>query len=196
MHGNATALLLGLGGNAQRIGALRYVLRGFDESQDEVNFFSPIWVERVFSALFAAGEGREAIRLLSPLLDGEMRRGCTTWAESFARGTDQVRAIAGWPAAQETLSGFLPLLHSCVAGVKPVEPGYHRFTMRPVLGGLTRAAAAVPTPHGPITVELSRDGSRVLGRIETPPGIEGMALGTIHGNQRVTPGAMQFEWQE
>jgi hypothetical protein len=41
-------------------------------------------------------------------------------------------------------------------GITPAQPGYKTVRVAPRLGHLTRASGQVPTPHGPVTVEVNR----------------------------------------
>ncbi len=61
-----------------------------------------------------------------------------------------------------------------VLGVEPLEPGFGRVRITPDLGTLEWARGVVPTPHGPISVEVRRDcENRVHAEIiEKPEGIE------------------------
>ena len=52
-------------------------------------------------------------------------------------------------------------------GVRPLLPGYSRAEVRPYFGQLKRLAGHVPTPHGEIVLDLTRDG----GRLTVPPGV-------------------------
>jgi hypothetical protein len=64
---------------------------------------------------------------------------------------DWTRSIAhAWAAAQ---ARYLP---SEVLGVKPVEPGYRKFTIDPKPGDLAWARGSVSTPYGPIQVSWDR----------------------------------------
>jgi hypothetical protein len=47
-------------------------------------------------------------------------------------------------------------LPSEVLGVRPVAPGFRKFSIAPHLGDLSWARGSVHTPHGPIFVEWRR----------------------------------------
>ena len=44
-----------------------------------------------------------------------------------------------------------------IAGIKPVEPGFKKFSFEPHLCGLKYIKATVPTPYGNIYVHIDRD---------------------------------------
>ena len=69
-------------------------------------------------------------------------------------------------------SGPAPFLSRHVLGVRPFAPGFSVVRFAPDLGDLAWAKGSVPTPHGPIEVELERgEGGRTLSRIVTPDGV-------------------------
>ncbi|MGI8549924.1 MAG: alpha-L-rhamnosidase C-terminal domain-containing protein [Dehalococcoidia bacterium] len=55
-----------------------------------------------------------------------------------------------------------------VLGVRPLEPGYRRAAMNPLFGVLNKLSGSVPTPYGPIEIDLSRS----AGQIVIPDGVE------------------------
>ncbi|HVE90764.1 MAG TPA: family 78 glycoside hydrolase catalytic domain [Actinomycetota bacterium] len=62
-----------------------------------------------------------------------------------------------------------------VLGVRPLSPGWTTVEVRPWFGPLMRLAGRVPTPLGPVEVDLARD-QEVSGRIVLPSG----SSGTLH----------------
>ena len=59
-----------------------------------------------------------------------------------------------WSLCHGWSSGPGFLLPTYVLGVEPTAPGWKRVRVRPALGDLDHAEGVVPTPMGPITVEL------------------------------------------
>ena len=60
-------------------------------------------------------------------------------------------------------------LYTRVAGIEPLEGGYRRFRVAPVLGGgLTFADSAVRTPYGEIRSGWKLDDRRFTLRVEVP----------------------------
>lgn len=77
-------------------------------------------------------------------------------------------------------TGIVPLLSNHVLGVKPLEPGFKKWQLCPVItgGGLTWAKGQVPTPKGPIQVswEYKKTGksSRFSMTVKAPTGTSGV----------------------
>jgi alpha-L-rhamnosidase len=62
-------------------------------------------------------------------------------------------------------------LHQYTAGIRPLEPGYRRFAVRPVpTGRLDWAEATHESPYGRIRSSWHRDGDRIVLEVEVPPG--------------------------
>ncbi|WP_169514482.1 alpha-L-rhamnosidase N-terminal domain-containing protein [Actinokineospora enzanensis] len=79
--------------------------------------------------------------------DWAVFEGATTWPETWSGGS----RCHGWSS---TPTRDLPMY---VLGVSPALPGFDAVRVAPRLGDLSWARGAVPSPHGPITVEVSRD---------------------------------------
>ena len=69
--------------------------------------------------------------------------------------------------------GSHPLYHlmTGVAGIRPVAPGFAAAEIAPQFGPLSRIKTSLPTPKGPISVDLTRDGDAVSGTVAIPPGL-------------------------
>ena len=70
------------------------------------------------------------------------------------------------------------LLGKYYLGVRPTKAGYEEFEIRPVLGDLEWMEGDVPTPHGMIHVEMTREQVKVRSS-------EGRGT-LIVGNQKIT----------
>ena len=93
--------------------------------------------------------------------------------------------------------GGHPLAHvvTSVLGVNPGRLGFGSVEVRPCLGPLDHAAAAVPHPRGQIDVDLQRRGGTLHARIELPDGLTGtlvMPTQTLD----LTPGLNHHELPE
>lgn len=55
-----------------------------------------------------------------------------------------------------------------VAGIRPLEDGFKRFSIDPRLGALTRVAASVHTPHGLISTECRQSDSGIKVTLSVP----------------------------
>jgi alpha-L-rhamnosidase len=62
-------------------------------------------------------------------------------------------------------------LHRYVAGLRPAEPGYRSFEVRPRPGGgISSATARHVSPFGPIEVSWRQDGRSMELDVLVPPG--------------------------
>jgi hypothetical protein len=88
-------------------------------------------------------------------------------AEYARYGGYETSLCHGWSA------GPAAWLHEAVLGVRPALPGFATFDFSPSLGDLAWAKGTVPTPHGPIEVELraASPDRRLQARLTLPPGV-------------------------
>lgn len=68
----------------------------------------------------------------------------------------------GWTAGPDAL------LPREVAGIRPLEPGFRRFSVSPAMADLTALKAVVPTPHGEIAVALRQENGEIHGSLLVP----------------------------
>jgi hypothetical protein len=80
------------------------------------------------------------------------------WSEFLVGGYDTIGEcwgwgthVHGWSCTPTRDMVFYTL------GVTPAEPGYGKARIAPRLGRLSRARGTAPTPHGPISVEVTED---------------------------------------
>lgn len=109
------------------------------------------------SWLYAVAMGATTIweRWDSMLPDGSINAGEMTSFNHYALG-----AIVDW-------------LHTTVAGLSALEPGYRRILVAPQPGGgLSWAEASLQTPHGRAAVRWDLDGDALALRVEVPIGTE------------------------
>ncbi|MEY4131893.1 MAG: hypothetical protein RLZZ31_2017, partial [Actinomycetota bacterium] len=128
-----------------------YLMLGYPEPEwdavEQVVEAEPFFRYMVHDAMQIAGRGHliaDRCRDWKVFLDA----GETTWPECWTGGT----RCHGWSS---TPTRDL-IVH--VLGITPAEPGYAAVNVAPQLGDLEWARAAVPTPHGLITVEAFADG--------------------------------------
>jgi hypothetical protein len=60
-----------------------------------------------------------------------------------------------------------------VLGIDSAAPGFHRVSIRPYLGTLTRASGEIPHPKGRIAVRLNLVDGKLQAEIELPPDTPG-----------------------
>jgi len=109
----------------------------------------------LLEALFDAGEAEAALALMT---SDQMRSwrnmsekaGATitmeAWDPSLKPNLDWNHAWATAPAN---------IIPRKLMGIEPIEPGFKRFSVRPQTAGLKNAKVKLPTPKGPILLEVS-----------------------------------------
>ena len=58
-----------------------------------------------------------------------------------------------------------------VLGFEIVEPGFKKIRFNPLLCGLKRIDATIPTPMGLIEVHISKENNKIVSEIFTPEGV-------------------------
>lgn len=87
---------------------------------------------------------------------------CAITREDSGYGGYRMSCCHGWSG------GPTVALIQGVLGVRPLEPGFRRVTIRPELGDLEWAEGCVPTPQGAIRVAAFREGGEVRIEREVP----------------------------
>jgi len=139
---------------------------------------SPFWSLFALQALFEAGETDTALMYLRICWGMMLHNGATSCWEMWDRHTTHCH---GWSAAPAFI------LPAYILGVRPLTPGFTRFTVAPQLGDLAWAAGSIPTPHGVITLCAERQADGVMVKISVPDGTEGIVR-TADGERILTPG--------
>lgn len=118
-------------------------------------------------AFFQAGDVAEAFSILRQLFVwmAQGDPGDTDWEFIGPDGKPEREFVS---LAHAWSAGATVLLTERVLGVRPLSPGYATFIIAPQLGDLAWARGRVPTPHGPIDIELERDGSKLLVDVSVP----------------------------
>lgn len=164
-RGQAMAILSGLAPN-EHYPALKQVL------QKEYHA-SPYMEKYVLEALFQLGDANFAIsRMKDRYAKMLSHKDCTTLFE----GWDVVKGESGWTYNHAWSGGPLTLLSQYVCGIKPVLPGFKRFTVQPNLGGLTEASATVDTVNGVIKASITRLGEVLVIRLTVPEGTQAQVI--------------------
>jgi hypothetical protein len=83
------------------------------------------------------------------------------WADNA--GAVQSLCQGGGPMVSWALTYY-------VLGIRPLEPGFARFAVKPVPGPLTRAHGQCPTPHGMISAAWRCEEGRRTLTLTSPPG--------------------------
>jgi hypothetical protein len=125
-----------------------------------------------FTALWKLGHDRLAMEHLkswyAPMLKS---RATTTWEVSQPEW-DRLRFrrdIPPYSHAHSWSAGPCWLFPAYILGIQPITPGFGEVRVAPQASGLEWARGTVPTPHGPIELEL--DFSQARGRVVLPESV-------------------------
>jgi hypothetical protein len=143
-------------------------------------FITPYQHNYTLQAMSALGHTREALEFARWYWGGMLDEGATsTWEgydprwpkEHFHRelqadnGKGYFVSLAhGWSA------GVTTWLTQAILGVRPIEPGMRRVSIRPELADLSWVKGKVPTPRGPIEVDVRREGQGLRVDVALPAG--------------------------
>jgi len=97
---------------------------------------------------------------------GMLRQGATSFWETLqgAEDFDHAGSLChGWSAIP------VYLYHAYLTGIRPLEPGFRRFVVDPVVSAGSGSAAVVPTPAGPIEFSWRWVADRLHYRLVHPP---------------------------
>ena len=141
--------------------------------QPELTLMNPYFQHYVLEALAKAGKHDWALSFIRDYWGLMLDCGATTTWETF-QSTGPVLPASSlchpWSGAP---AYWLP---AYVLGVKCAAPGWRKAMVRPQATiGVDSARGAVPTPHGPISVEWQRKHGEIeLVRCDAPEGVEVM----------------------
>lgn len=93
-----------------------------------------------------------------------LEKGATITMEAW---DDSLKPNQDWNHPWGAAPGNIIVRYIC--GIRPLEPGFRKFLVEPQPGSLTYFKVKTPTPHGPITLEMSSPGQYQL---RVPPGTE------------------------
>lgn len=130
---------------------------------------SPSHKFHIYEALLRYGHGRFVIANIKKKFKYMLDKDATTFWERWEEGniqdgTSWCHGWSGYPAA---------IFAREILGVKPVEAGFSKVTVRPKCFDLDWAKGEVPTPKGNIKVEWkAKDGKIVKLKIKAPKGIK------------------------
>lgn len=132
----------------------------------------------IAETLFADGRSAEALDFIREYW-GKMLRETEsdTLSEGFYKHNSRY-ASQNDPEASATFISYChgwtagpnALLPREVAGIRPLEPSFRRFTVAPAMADLTSLQAVVPTPHGEIAISLQQTDGQIRGSLLVPEG--------------------------
>jgi hypothetical protein len=168
---NGMALYAGLVPEERLKATLRTLLEPGRASPARSGYMSYYLAE----ALFRCHQDADAVRRIREYWGGMIERGATTFWEVFDPSTPEGRMPERlWSLCHEFCAGPVHSLPLHVLGVAPLEPGFRRARLAPVLGDLQWAGGRVPTPMGPVEVSwrLADQGQQLLLEFTQPAGME------------------------
>ena len=155
----------------------------FDQEHDVV-LANTFYAHFVYSALAEHGLFARALDLMCDKLGPMIRKGSSTLWESLEPTASLCHGFSASPTWQLTTR---------MLGVRPTAPGFARARFSPNLANLDWARGAVPTRHGPIGVDLKKDGDRMIAEVQAPHGV--MIDVAAAPGWRVSAGPASFDGQ-
>ena len=120
-------------------------------------------------ALCSVGRQADVLKEIRSYWGGMLDLGATAFWELYnpdEKG-DQVYAMYGRPFGRSFCHAWgaspIYLLGRYYLGVEPTAPGFAKYRVKPVLGGLGWMEGRVPTPTGPVCVRMDADAVTVTG---------------------------------
>ena len=175
--------------------------RRFQEEMDRFgcNATGVLGSPRILFALWAIGRDDEAYRLL-------LRRDYPSWLYPVTLGAttcwERWDSLRGWwppnrDHADKSMNSFNhywtgscgEFLFAAVGGIAPLEPGYRRFIVAPVIrDGLYRASASYDSIYGTIVSSWVKDGGKTVLTVTVPPNTQAEIRLPAESFDRVTEG--------
>ena len=130
--------------------------------EEVVKVGTPFWSFYALLSLLEANRVLEALEYMRLCWGIMLEHGATTCWEMWDRHTSLCH---GWSAAPAMI------LPAYVLGIRPEQPGFRLFNVRPHPGSLSWARGAVPTPRGTIGVEWEAGADRLVLDLSVPEGL-------------------------
>lgn len=181
--GQAMALMFRLTPEGEIAAVRKRLVDAIHEEEDKIDF-GLLGSTVVFRALSEAGETDLAWKMIM----NETRPGFAHWIRSGA--TTLWESWSGRSSRNHVMFGdFAAWAYAYVAGVRPVEPGFRKFEVRPCPpSALSRVKAEIPTPHGTVSVEWKKsDGNFVLS-VAVPEGTSATVVMPSGKKHEINPG--------
>jgi len=163
---NTLAILSGLPDKRKT----RRILKAFREGRLSLETPTAYFNAFVAESLFRSGRTAMALQLIETYWGRMLERGADAFWETLLPRTPDgshppksVSLCHGWA------SGPAYLLPAYVMGIRPLGPGFERFSVDPQLSGLTAASVSVPSPHGPIVARYEKGTLHVIHSRRTTP---------------------------
>jgi hypothetical protein len=188
---NAMAIISGVATTDQYVTIWQNVLSNVGKLTWRPDVISPYYGSYVLDALARTGHRDAALAWIREYWGGMIKEGATSFWEAYD---------PAWPKdnphvdlqADDTAGYRISLAHGWssapawwlmeqVLGIVPTAAGFKETTIRPDLADLDWARGAEPTPHGPIKIDLRKEGkgkeSQALrATIDLPEGVDAAVL--------------------
>lgn len=182
---NALAVLLNLRPDSKLTVARDVVLKAMNARRSKTIVPSPALASYALDALIESNLRTEALELIRTKWGAMIDRGATTLWEQWDGATgSRCRGAAASPVY---------LLPQQILGVTPIEVGWTRVRIAPLIGALEFARGIIPSPRGPIRIEWEKAGDDQLAvRVELPDETEGEFIGPLGETRQLEAGASEF----
>lgn len=145
---------------------------------------SPFFYAYVLEAMIQSGLKSEALDIIRDKWGDMIDQGAVAFWEHWDGRQSRCHA---WSAS--------PVYHLSqqILGVTPVEVGWSRVMIAPMVGKLDYARGTIPSPLGPIRIEWEKvAGDQLAVRVELPDGMEGEFVDPMGGARTLTAGNHEF----
>lgn len=158
-RGNAMAVVTGLAG-VNRWQQVNEVLKA-------QQYAGPYMEKYVLEAMLLTGHADDALQRMKKRYAAMVNSPGTTLWEGWQQGFYET-GNHGWSG------GPLALLMQYVAGISPIQPGFKRFTVKPLPGSLKHINTTVPTVYGHINLNMVLDSAAINIKLTFPPGTQAL----------------------
>ena len=189
-YAQAVSLEFGLVPESEREAAQRQLVSAVHAEGDKIDF-GMLGTRVVFRALTDAGAIDLAWRLIMrneyPGFSNFLENGATTLWETFNGDSSRNHVMFG---------DFAAWAYAFIVGVRPIEPGFRRFLVQPVIpSALTWARARVNTPQGDISAGWKKDDCGYSYELDVPTNTEAIVR-LPDGNEHIVgAGRQTFSWK-
>lgn len=113
--------------------------------------------------------GGRSLKMITSLWQKMIYDGATTFWET-------IKGHADFNGAGSLCHGFstVPayIYQAYILGVKPIDPGFSSFVVRPIFGNLTWASGKIPTPAGDIEISWEKNAKSYKGCLRYPKSLK------------------------
>ena len=129
---------------------------------------SPYFEKYVMEALFKMGEGEYAMERCSRRFDEMVNHpDYTTLFEGWEIGSSK---YGGGTTNHAWSGGAITVIGAELCGIKPVDPGYKKFEVRPQIAGIEELSLEFPTVKGHVSYSHKVDGKDIRFTVTVPRG--------------------------